>query len=159
MSVKTKLELGKGEKPSRGAVAVLVEDQEFLVIRRSQYVRAPNLLCFAGGSIERDESPEDAIVRELHEELSLLATPIEQVWQSRTAWGTLLDWVLVERRPGSQPIANPSEVAEWMWISAQELLSHPDLLPSVPAFYSAWARGELVLPARAGEPDPAWLDL
>ncbi len=144
-------------KPRHGAVAVLVENAKFLVIRRSHLVRAPNLLCFAGGTIERGESPYDAIVRELQEELSLASVAREHLWQSRTTWGTLLEWVRVERSPDSDPIANPAEVAEWMWLSPDELLSHPDLLPSVPAFFSAWARGDLALPKEAGQPDPSWI--
>lgn len=144
-------------KPRHGAVAVLVEDEKFLVIRRSPTVRAPNLLCFAGGTIERHETPYEAIVREMHEELALTVEARQHIWQSRTAWGTLLEWVLVERAAASQPVANPAEVSEWMWLSPQELLDHPDLLPSVPAFFSAWANGELTLPEFAGTPNPAWI--
>lgn len=146
-------------KPRHGAVAVVVEQERFLVIRRSRFVRAPNLLCFAGGTIERGETPHAAIVRELHEELGLVAEAREHIWQSRTSWGTLLDWVLVDRHPQSEPIANPAEVAEWMWLSAEELLCHPDLLPSVPAFFSAWANGKLALPTRAGIANPLWCEL
>ncbi len=147
------------KKPRHGAVAVLVEEERFLVIRRSSFVRAPNLLCFAGGTIEAGETPQQAIVRELFEELALEAEAKEHIWQSRTSWGTLLDWVLVERRAGCKPIAAPAEVAEWMWLSPEALLAHPDLLPSVPAFFSAWANGLLTLPVRAGSANPAWRDL
>lgn len=143
-------------KPRHGAVAVVVEDEKFLVIRRSALVRAPNLLCFAGGTIEVGESPQEAIVRELHEELGLVGTACEHLWQSRTSWGTLLEWVLVERHADSNPIANPLEVAEWMWLHPKDLLDHPDLLPSVPAFFCAWAKGDLQLPERAGEAHPGW---
>lgn len=146
-------------KPGHGAVAIIVEDGKFLVIRRSHKVRAPNLMCFAGGTIEAGETPEVAIVRELEEELHLKGTAIEQVWHSVTSWGTKLEWILVERDPNSEPVANPDEVAEWMWLSGEELLQHPKLLPSVPVFYKAWAKGEFELPPRAGQPDPNWTSL
>lgn len=146
-------------KPGHGAVAVIVENEKFLVIRRSATVRAPNLLCFAGGTIERSESPEVAIVRELEEELSLQAEVVRQIWQSRTGWGTLLEWILVLRAPGSQPIANPDEVGDWYWLSAGDLLGKANLLPSVPAFFKAWAEGEFELPAAAGRADPAWKEI
>jgi 8-oxo-dGTP diphosphatase len=145
--------------PGHGAVAIVVEDGQFLVIRRSHKVRAPNLLCFAGGTIEPGESPEIAIVRELNEELSLKATAIQHVWQSRTSWGTLLEWILVERHTHSQPVANLDEVAEWMWLHPEALLNHPELLPSVPAFFRAWSEGEFGLPSRAGKPDLEWRHL
>ena len=65
----------------------------------------------------------------------------------------------MERDPLSEPVANPDEVAEWMWLTANDLLSHPKLLPSVPDFFKAWARGAFKLPAVAGEPDAVWRDL
>jgi 8-oxo-dGTP diphosphatase len=150
-------ERGKLGKPRWGAVAIIVEDGKFLVIRRSELVRAPDLLCFAGGTIEHGESPLEAIERELIEELNLRGTALQHVWQSKTAWGTQLEWVLVERHPESHPVANEAEVAEWMWMEPLSLLKHPRLLPSVPAFFSAWARSEFVLPERAGLPDPTWV--
>lgn len=148
--------IAKHTKPRHGAVAVIVEDGRFLVIRRSQYVRAPNLLCFAGGTIEPGESPEQAIVRELQEELAIDSHARQHLWQSRTSWGTLLEWVLVERKTDSIPVADPREVAEWMWLAPEALLKHPDLLPSVPDFFIAWARGHVHLPPRAGIPQANW---
>ena len=147
------------DKPGHGAVAVLVEESRFFVIRRSATVRAPNLLCFVGGTIESGESPEEAIVREAQEEVSLNIVAHKQIWQSTTKWGTKLEWVLVERLNKQNPIANPAEVSEFLWLTADELLAHPDLLPSVPAFYSAWAKGEFALPESAGNPNADWLHL
>lgn len=122
-------------------------------------VRAPNMLCFAGGTIETGETPQQAIERELLEELHLQSEAIEHVWQSTTSWGTLLEWVLVERNPDSEPIANLNEVAEWMWLDGADLLGRRDLLPSVPAFFTAWANREIQLPSRAGEPASRWKEL
>lgn len=149
----------RGRKPGHGAVAVLVENGEFLVIRRSPFVRAPNMLCFAGGTIEEGESPEEAIVREMEEELGLVVEVERQVFQSRTSWGTLLEWILVTRKPECEPVANTAEVSEWMWITANQLLERDDLLPSVPDFFVAWSAGELELPDRAGLPERKWLVL
>lgn len=148
--------IARESKPRHGAVAVIVEDGRFLVIRRSRFVRAPNLLCFAGGTIEIGETPEQAIVRELKEELSIDSLARQHLWQSRTSWGTLLEWVLVERHADSHPVADPREVSEWMWLAPQELLNHADLLPSVPDFFIAWSRGDVQLPPRAGMPLASW---
>jgi 8-oxo-dGTP diphosphatase len=150
---------GRHSKPRRGAVAIIVEEGQFLVIRRSELVRAPNLVCFAGGTIEAGETPHQAIERELKEELNLHGVAQDHVWQSVTSWGTTLEWVLVERHPDSTPQANLAEVAEWMWVTPELLLRHPQLLPSVPAFFSAWARQDFQLPKRAGSPDPKWVEL
>lgn len=149
---------GRLDKPRRGAVAIIVEDAKFLVIRRSELVRAPDLLCFAGGTIEDGETPHQAIERELMEELNLRGVALEHVWQSKTTWGTKLEWVLVERHPDSQPEPNLAEVAECMWLDPAALLEHPKLLPSVPAFFAAWAKREFILPTRAGLPNQEWMN-
>ena len=59
----------------RGVVAVVLRGDRFLVIRRSQVVRAPGMHCFPGGSIEAGESESDAVRREMLEELALAAEP------------------------------------------------------------------------------------
>jgi mutator protein MutT len=143
-------------KPRHGAVGIVVENNEFLVIRRSAFVRAPNMLCFPGGTIEVGETPEQAVVRELNEELGLIVDSPQMIWQSRTSWGTLLDWLVVERHPESQPRANEREVAEFMWLEPSRLLKRPDLLGSMPDFFGAWAHQVFELPSRAGSADPTW---
>lgn len=143
-------------KPRHGAVGIVVENNEFLVIRRSQFVRAPNMLCFPGGTIEIGETPEQAVVRELSEELHLTVDRPQLIWQSRTSWGTLLDWLVVERSPESQPHANEREVAEFMWLDATRLLERSDLLGSMPDFFGAWASEVFQLPPRAGKANPSW---
>ncbi|MCA9192426.1 MAG: NUDIX domain-containing protein [Planctomycetales bacterium] len=143
-------------KPGYGAVAVVFQDGEFLVIRRSAFVRAPNLLCFTGGTIESGETPQQAIVREMREELNVESTARELIWQSTTQWGTRLEWLVVDLAPGATPVPNPREVAECMWIHPSRLLVHPDLLGSVPDFFVAWANGEFTLPPAAGQPAEDW---
>ena len=143
-------------KPRHGAVGIIVENNEFLVIRRSPFVRAPNMLCFPGGTIEVGETPEQAVVRELCEELGLVVDSPRLIWQSRTSWGTLLDWLVVERHPESSPQANEREVAEFMWLDAPKLLLRNDLLGSMPDFFGAWASEVFQLPERAGQADPTW---
>ncbi|MCC6507814.1 MAG: NUDIX domain-containing protein [Pirellulaceae bacterium] len=143
-------------KPRHGAVGIVVENNQFLVIRRSQFVRAPNMICFPGGTIEPGETPQQAVVRELNEELGLVVTEPLLIWQSRTSWGTLLDWLVVDRVDQSEPQANEREVAEFMWIEAHRLLQRSDLLGSMPDFFGAWASQVFQLPSRAGQPDPSW---
>ncbi len=153
------LDHSQTEKPKlarRGAVGVIVEDQRFLVIRRSWTVRAPGLVCFPGGSIEPGESAEQAVVREVAEELNLRVSNPQLIWRSVTAWGTHLDWLVVDRVSESIPVGNPAEVAEWMWIGPDELLRRQDLLGSMWDFFAAWAKSDFELPARAGNVSLDW---
>ncbi len=98
-------------------MGIVVENEQFLVIRRSPFVRAPNMICFPGGTIEEGETPEIAVVRELQEELGIVVGEPQLIWQSKTSWGTLLDWLVVTRQDTVEPQPNAREVAEYMWLT------------------------------------------
>jgi 8-oxo-dGTP pyrophosphatase MutT (NUDIX family) len=127
-------------------VGIILRDDAFLVIRRSKLVTAPGLLCFAGGGIEAGESESEALVREMHEELALRVRPVDCVWRSTTTWGTRLAWWTASIDDGSEPIPNPAEVDEVMWLRHDDLRSKTGMLPSMPQFLEAWTTGKLVLP-------------
>lgn len=130
----------------RGVVGIIMRDDAFLVIRRSQTVAAPGLLCFAGGGIEPGESESEALVREMHEELAIQVEPVARVWRSVTAWGTHLAWWTARIAPDAEPVPNPAEVEAFMWMRREELAIAAGTLPSLPQFLEAWGRGELSLP-------------
>ncbi|MBL9094299.1 MAG: NUDIX domain-containing protein [Planctomycetaceae bacterium] len=127
----------------RGAVAVIVENGKYLVIRRAAGVSAPGKLCFPGGGIEGEESEEAAVVRELREELAAHVRPLRRLWQCVTPWQVHLSWWLAERCRSAPLEPHPPEVAEYLWLTLEELEAHPDLLYSNREFLAAVARGEL----------------
>ena len=127
----------RSDRGRHAVVAVVIEQSKFLVIRRSQLVKAPGLLCFPGGGIERDEDFETAIRREMMEELCLPIEVLRHVWTSNTRWGTKLEWLICQRDLGNEPIPSPEEVAEVIWMSEQEIRGRHDLLGSIPDFFAA----------------------
>lgn len=129
----------------RGAVGVIVRSDRLLVIERSQTVRAPGRLCFPGGGIEAGETDEEAVRRELTEELNVDTTPLRCVWQNATQSGVLLYWWLVELAGDQQPVANPTEVADWFWMTPDEIAAHPDTLETNREFVRCLKRGEICL--------------
>jgi 8-oxo-dGTP diphosphatase len=129
----------------RGAVAVVVRDARFLVIRRSAHVVAPGAFCFPGGGIEADESEEQALVREFREELGAAIRPVRRVWKSITRWQTELAWWLGELERATELLLNPAEVESVHWLTREEMLHHPNLLDSNRDFLRALAAGEIVL--------------
>jgi 8-oxo-dGTP pyrophosphatase MutT (NUDIX family) len=137
------MEPGLDSPAPRGVVAVIIREQRFLVIRRSQHVRAPGMHCFPGGAIEPGESETDALRRELHEELALAAVPLRRIWQSVTPWNVELAWWLAEIEPTAAPQANPLEVEAFHWLTADEIRALPQLLASNLEFLDAWERGEM----------------
>ena len=134
--------------PDRGrhaVVAVIIEQSRYLVIRRSEFVRAPGLLCFPGGGIEVGEDYEAAIGRELFEELRLSIVDSQHIWTSVTRWGTRLEWLICKLDPLSVPNPAPEEVAEVHWLQEEDLRSRQDLLGSLPDFFAAKDAGEFHL--------------
>ena len=128
--------------PRHGVVAVVVRDDRFLVIRRSQHVRAPGMHCFPGGAIEPGETAADALRREMLEELNLVAEPTRLLWQSVTPWNVHLTWFSAEIDAVAEPVANPLEVESVAWLTASELRCLPEVLASNLAFLDAWESGE-----------------
>ena len=125
----------------RGVVGVIVRGDQFLVIRRSQHVRAPGMYCFPGGTIEADEAEEQAIVRELLEELSVVVRPARRLWESTTAWNVHLAWWLLELDAAAVIEPNPLEVESWEWRTPEEMLTLP-LLASNVEFLAFWQQNQ-----------------
>lgn len=125
----------------RGVVAVVTERGRFLVIRRSSRVVAPGAYCFPGGAIESGESEEEALVREIREELGTTFHPLCRVWESITPWGIPLAWWQGSFEPGVPLVPNPNEVASAHWHTLEEMARLPGLLESNLAFLDALASG------------------
>jgi 8-oxo-dGTP diphosphatase len=126
----------------QGVVAVITRGDRFLVIERSQFVRAPGMYCFPGGAIEAGESEQGAIRREMQEELALDAHPVRLLWRSVTPWNVALAWWSCEIDPMVQPVPNPLEVANAGWLTSKEMRQLPCLLSSNAEFLDRWESGQ-----------------
>src|SRR5688572_13746277 len=100
----------------RGVVAVIVEQDRFLVIRRSQHVVAPGAFCFPGGAIESGETEAAALVREIEEELGVCVRPLRPLWRSITPWNVHLTWWLAAADENCDWSPNPDEVESIHWL-------------------------------------------
>lgn len=129
----------------RGAVAIIIRNGRMLVIRRSRSVVAPLCYCFPGGGIEADESEEEALVRELREEIGVTVHPVRRIWHCVTAWKVELAWWLSRLDVGAKPVPNPAEVESIRWVTPAEMLRLPGLLPSNREFLEHLRRGEIGL--------------
>ena len=129
----------------RGAVAIIKRDDRLLVIRRSAHVVAPGAFCFPGGGVDGDETDQQALVRELDEELGVAVQPICQVWHSVTPWHVELTWWLADIGQEAVPIPNPREVESIHWYTTEEMLALDELLESNREFLRALALGEILL--------------
>ena len=129
----------------RGAVAVVMRGERFLVIRRSALVRAPGAICFPGGGIEDAESEVEALVREFREELDAEIHPLRRVWTSVTRWQIELHWWRAHLDEEAALRANPAEVESIHWFTAEAMLADETLLSSNREFLTAVASGQIEL--------------
>ncbi|OHB84350.1 MAG: hypothetical protein A2V98_10050 [Planctomycetes bacterium RBG_16_64_12] len=134
-----------GDSGRRGAVAVVVRDARLLVIRRSRFVVAPRTFCFPGGALEGEESEEEALVREIREELGVSIRPKRRIWRSVTPWNVHLSWWLSHLEPDARLVPNPDEVESVHWHTPEEMAGLPNLLKSNQHFLCALASGEIDL--------------
>ena len=117
--------------------AVIVACQRngrWLLIRRSQHVSAPGKVGFPGGALEQGEQEADAVIREMHEELSVEVRPIARVWRFDfpTSPMTLFGWQAELLSDTVEP--NYQEVAEVMWLTVEEAQMRRDGTDQLPAF-------------------------
>lgn len=125
----------------KGVVGVLVQDGKLLVITRSQFVTAPGKCCFPGGGVEPGETPKEAVVRELKEEVALDVIAKRELWRKVTPWKIDLSWWLVECASPECLTPTPAEVEAVNWLRPDEISGLSNLLPSNHEFLAAWREG------------------
>jgi 8-oxo-dGTP diphosphatase len=120
-------ESGDRHKPDTQAVVpILRKDGRVLVIKRGPDVILPGYWCPPSGRIEPGERENDAVVREVAEELGIVARPVAKAWECPTDDGafTLHWWIADAASYEIRP--DPSEVAQFQWVTADEFLQlHP----------------------------------
>jgi 8-oxo-dGTP diphosphatase len=109
------------------AVGILTEDGRVLICQRKRSARYPLKWEFPGGKLEPGESPKEALIRELREELSIdsLDTDFffEQNWvypESRTDGEFKVYYFLVHSFNG-RPVNKAFE--QMQWVPPPELLT------------------------------------
>ena len=96
------------------ASAVILRENQILMVRISD--KGGSWWCLPGGAIQPGETPEQAAVRELQEELNLETRPRRSLYESPmpdgggTDHGVLMDAPVDEPSLGVVPV-----VAEWAW--------------------------------------------
>ncbi|EPD61321.1 MULTISPECIES: NUDIX domain-containing protein [Streptomyces] len=104
-------------------VAVLRRGDRVLAIRRGAAVSRPGYWQPLSGKIEPGETQEQAVAREVMEEVGLTVSPGAKVWESQTDDGHFrLHWWTADASDGAV-VPDPVEVAETRWVTPQEFLA------------------------------------
>ena len=104
-------------------------DGRWLCIRRSKHVIAPLKVCFPGGAMEVGEDQPTAVIREMQEELGVTIIPTQCVWR----WDSPNDltlWGWTAQCPAGTLTPDPDEVAEILWLTSDEIITHTDAMPT-----------------------------
>ncbi len=101
-------------------VAVVRRAERILVIQRGPRARFPGYWAPLSGKVEVAETQEEALIREVHEEVGLEVSPVAKVWESQTEDGTFrLHWWMAESEQGGI-VMQPGEVSDVRWVTPQE---------------------------------------
>jgi 8-oxo-dGTP diphosphatase len=113
--------------------AVLVRDDTVLAAQRGPTMALAGLWEFPGGKIEADETPQEALARELHEELLCTATIGDHVETTSYTYdfGTVTLTTYFATLEDGEPRA--TEHAELRWIPVADLRSVDWAPADVPA--------------------------
>lgn len=104
-------------------VAVLRRGERILAIRRAPAVVRPGYWQPLSGKVEPGETQQEAVVREVHEEVGLTVIPDAKVWESETDDGHFrLHWWTADATSG-EVIPDPAEVGDFRWVTPQEFLT------------------------------------
>jgi 8-oxo-dGTP pyrophosphatase MutT (NUDIX family) len=116
-------------------VAVLRRADRLLVIKRGPAARRPGYWAPLSGTLEPGETQEEALVREVREEVGLTVRPLAKVWESETDDGIFrLRWWTAD--PGTdEVVADPGEVGDARWVTAEEFLAMDPVFDGDRAFF------------------------
>ncbi|MEV2213026.1 (deoxy)nucleoside triphosphate pyrophosphohydrolase [Streptomyces sp. NPDC050997] len=117
--------------------AALLDGGRLLAARRSAPPELAGRWELPGGKVERGETPEAALVRELGEELGIAAAPLERVpgeWPLKAPY-VLQVWTarLLPGSGGPQPLQDHDELR---WLTPGELWDVDWLEQDVPAVHA-----------------------
>ena len=122
---------------SNGVVAVVIDDARFLLIRRGPSVRDAGYWGPVTGTVEPGETQNDAVIREVREEVGLEVRPVRKVWECVSWNGTHdLHWWLAVR-VGGHLVPEPREVSEARWCDAGEYAGITKTFPTDRVFFTS----------------------
>ncbi len=110
------------EKQRQAVVAIIRKSDRFLFVKRSDYIEsARGYWCPVSGGIENKESQEEALKREVMEEVGLEVTPLERICGiSSHDNNSFLNYWTVDIVSGEASITS-NEATDLKWVTIEEL--------------------------------------
>ncbi|NME70655.1 8-oxo-dGTP diphosphatase MutT [Flammeovirga aprica] len=109
-------------KPIQVVAAVIIDDQQRLLItQRPLHKSQGGLWEFPGGKVENSESNEEALVREIKEELSVTITVGEFIDSCQHDYGNIVIELIAYFSKVKEGSIQLNEHIDMQWISVEEL--------------------------------------
>ncbi|OCA81271.1 8-oxo-dGTP diphosphatase MutT [Pseudobacillus wudalianchiensis] len=105
------------------AAVCINEHEQVLCALRSSNMSLPNLWEFAGGKVEKGETPEESLVREIQEELGCTVEVHELIEDICHEYPNIIVNLLTYRTTIAEGTPKANEHAEIKWVPLQELCS------------------------------------
>ena len=122
--------------PREAIVAVLRRADRVLVIRRGPDSARSGYWAPLSGKLEPGETQEEALVREVHEEVGLAVSPLNKVWESQADDGRFrLHWWTATETGNGTIVPDPGEVSEVRWVTPAEFLTLTPLFEADREFF------------------------
>ncbi len=116
------------DNPMKGVIGIIRRDGRLLMIQRSEHVRVPLAWCFPGGEIEDGETQSQALVREMREEINVAVEAGERLMTQKKHDGRLILYCWSASILSGEPMPNPREVAQAVWMTPDEIRRQEGLL-------------------------------
>lgn len=119
------------ESPTAVVCAIIVSGDLILLARRPEGKRLAGLWEFPGGKVEGGETPQEAMHRELKEELEcrvIVTRPLTPVVHAYE-WGTIELHPFICQLAAGSPPPHPHEHSELAWAKVEDLHSY-ELAPA-----------------------------
>ncbi|MDR6874746.1 mutator protein MutT [Bosea sp. BE125] len=111
--------------------ALLLKDDAVLLARRSPHRKAyPGLWSFPGGHVQAGETLEQALIREIHEEMGiaiLACDALGRIVGPHTSTEPVAFHIYAVRKWQGEPCIMDDEHTEFGWFRLEEALALPDL--------------------------------
>lgn len=112
------------KKTVKVVAAVCINEHEYVLCAlRSPKMTLPNLWEFAGGKVEKGETPEESLVREIQEELGCTVKVHELIEDIFHEYPNIIINLLTYRTTIIEGTPKAKEHAEVKWVPLQELRS------------------------------------
>jgi len=116
-------------KLQRGVIGVIPRDGRVLMVRRAFGIAKGGAWCFPGGHLEAGETAEEALCREMREELGIETGVEDHLGSIHVAGGYVLEVYIAScLNPLLRPA--PAEIADVRWVQTDEIATIEPGLPS-----------------------------